>query len=402
MVALGQSCNPLKTCAPVKAQAGTFMHELGHNLGIHHGGGTDKNHVPNYLSVMNYSFQFTGLQTSPDGVDYSRYDSAEIPTQDEHHLDETAGFGVPLPLKASTQPTLVWCPGHYFETVEMSGPVDFNCNGDTSETDVASDIHKSAESPAPYNTLGPLVSYDDWGALWYRGGAIGGNGLGGVLPELTEDDEPAIDTLAEAADALVPPPSGSTGNATGITEATATLHGEVVPNGEETTVYFQYGRALDYGRETPRMGVGSAHSMVPSSADITGLDPGATYHYQEVIETPTHLLYGADETFTTQDGSAGSTTSTPEPPKAPAVEPAREAEHCIVPRLHHKKRRQLKKLLTVAHCALGKISVRQRAKHSGTTGPRWVVHQSAPPGTQLPDHAPIDVTIAGRPTIHRG
>ena len=38
-------------------QAGTFMHELGHTLGLKHGG-TDKiNDKPNYLSVMNYTFQ---------------------------------------------------------------------------------------------------------------------------------------------------------------------------------------------------------------------------------------------------------------------------------------------------------------------------------------------------------
>lgn len=35
-------------------QAATFMHELGHNLGLRHGGNEDKNYKPNYLSVMNY------------------------------------------------------------------------------------------------------------------------------------------------------------------------------------------------------------------------------------------------------------------------------------------------------------------------------------------------------------
>jgi hypothetical protein len=35
---------------------GTFMHELGHNLGLHHGGDVDANYKPNYLSVMNYFF----------------------------------------------------------------------------------------------------------------------------------------------------------------------------------------------------------------------------------------------------------------------------------------------------------------------------------------------------------
>ena len=37
------------------------MHELGHNLGLRHGGDDLPNFKPNYLSVMNYSFQLTGL-----------------------------------------------------------------------------------------------------------------------------------------------------------------------------------------------------------------------------------------------------------------------------------------------------------------------------------------------------
>ncbi|MDZ7813345.1 MAG: M66 family metalloprotease [Ideonella sp.] len=41
-------------------QAGIFMHELGHNLGLTHGGaisvGSPQNDKPNYLSVMNYKF----------------------------------------------------------------------------------------------------------------------------------------------------------------------------------------------------------------------------------------------------------------------------------------------------------------------------------------------------------
>ncbi len=55
--------------------AGTFMHELGHNLGLHHGGGTSApgtpclgpdcedapNFKPNYLSVMNYLYQTSGI-----------------------------------------------------------------------------------------------------------------------------------------------------------------------------------------------------------------------------------------------------------------------------------------------------------------------------------------------------
>ena len=55
-----------------KQQEGTFMHELGHNLGLNHGGiKNDQNNCkPNLLSVMNYAYQFGDL--TPNQLDYSR------------------------------------------------------------------------------------------------------------------------------------------------------------------------------------------------------------------------------------------------------------------------------------------------------------------------------------------
>ncbi len=55
-------------------QEGTFMHELGHNLNLRHGGIDNINYKPNYLSIMNYTFQFdwnVGAGNRP--LDYSRW-----------------------------------------------------------------------------------------------------------------------------------------------------------------------------------------------------------------------------------------------------------------------------------------------------------------------------------------
>ncbi|MGV6814142.1 MAG: hypothetical protein ACWA5W_03920, partial [Phycisphaerales bacterium] len=55
----------------------TIAHELGHNLGLLHGGFENLNRKPNYNSVMNYRYQFPGIDITGnargDGVlDYSR------------------------------------------------------------------------------------------------------------------------------------------------------------------------------------------------------------------------------------------------------------------------------------------------------------------------------------------
>jgi hypothetical protein len=49
----------------VNLQASTLMHELGHNLGLQHGGNETVNYKPNHYSVMNYMYQFAGLSATP-------------------------------------------------------------------------------------------------------------------------------------------------------------------------------------------------------------------------------------------------------------------------------------------------------------------------------------------------
>jgi hypothetical protein len=64
----------------VRSQAGTFMHELGHTLGLQHGGGDSTNCKSNYQSVMNYMFQTASL--GPNGV-------VDFSNQQLSDLDET-------------------------------------------------------------------------------------------------------------------------------------------------------------------------------------------------------------------------------------------------------------------------------------------------------------------------
>jgi parallel beta-helix repeat protein len=51
---------------PECAVAGTFMHELGHTLGLHHGGDVDTNNKLYYDSIMNYRYQIVGTDVTGD------------------------------------------------------------------------------------------------------------------------------------------------------------------------------------------------------------------------------------------------------------------------------------------------------------------------------------------------
>jgi IPT/TIG domain len=126
-------------------EGGTFMHELGHTLGLFH---PSPNYASNDLSVMNYRFQF-GIpyaaalgSTSIAGrkLDYSE---EALPTLDESHLDETRGIGATLPsdrtdITSWTNPPS--CSTCSFSSVgPASGPIDWNQDG-ILESDVAVDL----------------------------------------------------------------------------------------------------------------------------------------------------------------------------------------------------------------------------------------------------------------------
>lgn len=54
-------------------QAATIMHELGHTLGLRHGGDEDEAAKPNYFSVMNYLYQISGLPSMTGSSVTQRY-----------------------------------------------------------------------------------------------------------------------------------------------------------------------------------------------------------------------------------------------------------------------------------------------------------------------------------------
>ncbi len=203
LVTLGAGCAHLNggvdcTLNPM-AQAGTLMHELGHGLGLRHGGDDDRLNKPNHLSVMNYTFQLTGLQTAAGErfLDYSRFG---LQTLDENALDESRGLRVPSGPAADLM-TVGHCPdGSRVVWPVKEGPVDFDCSGAPAGT-VAADVNGSGAKST-------LTGFVDWPALVFSGGGIGG--AGATVPDRTPADEPELDELlsAQAAlDAALPKPA---------------------------------------------------------------------------------------------------------------------------------------------------------------------------------------------------
>ncbi|HDH41698.1 MAG TPA: hypothetical protein ENG12_04770 [Candidatus Altiarchaeales archaeon] len=155
------------------AQAGTFMHELGHTLGLRHGGCDDINYKPNYLSVMSYSRQFSRwIHDRP--LDYSR---KELPPLDEDHLNESAGIG------AGAEDWTVYFVdtngdgiNDHYRVVRGNEPIDWNNNGSIDTDDVSAEINSIDRNhnhryDIPREGDGRrqrLRGYDDWANLVYN------------------------------------------------------------------------------------------------------------------------------------------------------------------------------------------------------------------------------------------
>jgi hypothetical protein len=95
-----------------------------------------------------------------------------------------------------------------------------------------------------------------------------------------------------------------TGSATDLTNASATLHGDFTAEaGLETKFYFEYGTSLGYGHQTSLATTPGASSETETrevTAEVSGLEPGTTYHYRIVAENSHGLTRAAnDRSFTT-------------------------------------------------------------------------------------------------------
>lgn len=181
-------------------QAGTFMHELGHTLGLRHGGADNIHHKPNYHSIMNYTWQCPIMLIEMGGAvvgdlnDYRNswrldYSQTEFPPLNEASLDEAIGIqGDPgnfVPI--GPLPTIL---------ASEVGPVDCNRDGDTVDVGVSADLNRvRASQPSSPNQM--LFGYNDWSNLRYPpyGGAA--DFQDGVHTETTIDDEMTFEIFME-------------------------------------------------------------------------------------------------------------------------------------------------------------------------------------------------------------
>jgi hypothetical protein len=140
-------------------QAGTFMHELGHNLGLDHGGWNSINCKPNYLSVMNYAFQMPSL-IGDRPLDYSR---SVLNSLNENRLNEKVGIidSIPPSLRTAYGPEPI-------QTPQVGHPINWDQDTIPEEPSVRVDINNISTEGCRTSPGDTLAGYNDWQHLDYE------------------------------------------------------------------------------------------------------------------------------------------------------------------------------------------------------------------------------------------
>jgi hypothetical protein len=110
--------------------------------------------------------------------------------------------------------------------------------------------------------------------------------------------------LVPASVALAAAPTATTGGASGVGRAAATLSGTVDPGGAATSWRFEYGTTTAYGLESGGGDTTAGSAPEAVSAQLSGLSAGTTYHYRLVATNADGAVTGADRTFRTAAGPA--------------------------------------------------------------------------------------------------
>lgn len=145
----------------------TILHELGHNLGLRHGGDSDCDGKPNYDSIMNRRNQFKGQDRDcngyPDHASFIGYSAGRRIDIDENALDERLG------VCRSDDPAF--------------RPVDWNGNGITTEFGLKIDLNAYQQQAMECgSTYSVLRDFDDWANIRIASG-LGAPGGGAIPPD---------------------------------------------------------------------------------------------------------------------------------------------------------------------------------------------------------------------------
>jgi hypothetical protein len=195
----------------------------------------------------------------------------------------------PLSIPTLAMPTGSRTPGEDPATLHLSGSVD------PLGRDLAYRFEYSGDGGATWSSTPQADAGDDEGPVSV-----------GAEPQIPNASEYKLRLVVSGSGAeksseirTIHSPPATTLSADHYNLTSATLRGTVDPEGLSTGYRFEYGTTEAYASQTPTLDAGEGSDPLAVSRTLTGLQPGATYHFRIVAENAVGSRVGEDRRFTT-------------------------------------------------------------------------------------------------------
>jgi hypothetical protein len=289
----------------------TVLHELGHNLGLHHvftltAGDT--------YSVMNYGDHFSRRFVTRMDANTIRmhYPSKVENLTDIGIFPFTYGNDKYATVKATISSTNVK-PGEQLILSNMlmqnigNQVVEnllityyFSTNKNITNSDYV--LGTASAASVSINNEQDLLSFSftvptDVPAGSYYVGAI--VTVDGSEDSVTVNNRFVMGTGPSYQKITIDKPEVATSSATLVSQNEATLNALVNPSGLDTSLTFDYGYSTNYGLSASYGNVGSGNSTLSLAKPIEGLTCGSVYHYRAKITSSAGFDYGNNVSFST-------------------------------------------------------------------------------------------------------
>lgn len=96
-------------------------------------------------------------------------------------------------------------------------------------------------------------------------------------------------------------PTVTTGNSVATYNSTAVVTGDVIPNGSQTSYWYEYGITSTLGTRTNTRSIGSGYASIRTPTYITGLMANTQYYYRLSAQNNTSTVQGKTMTFKTNN-----------------------------------------------------------------------------------------------------
>jgi uncharacterized repeat protein (TIGR01451 family) len=283
----------------VRDQSGSIMHELGHALGLGHGGNDPTNLKPNYLSVMNYAFDPGGIPVDGAGtarLDYSHSDLRDLP---KNSLDEYVGVG----RIAGSKDITTWKDKFgKNQSGKISGPLNWDGSTDSAGLPVIDDQNVAVD----------INAGDDVCILPGADGELdtdaedGDSKVGGAYPAILTGDKPGCQTTGDDGD--------DTGRApvlTGYDDWGHIHFRAIAAEGGGAEVAVEHGPDITFEQASKRQAEFDAFFdpdlVTTKTVDRSDAEPGQTLAYTvDVKNTGTGTATAVTLTDTFPDGTSES------------------------------------------------------------------------------------------------